>query len=128
MAGAPGAAGVAGAPGAKGDKGDPGSPGAAGNGFTESDLYVVSSVGFNLPGGGKATAAAYCNDNNDVAISGGCSTQNAGGPNFQDRPFLYATGLINVGDPNSKSGWSCSAESDDSAGIVFASVVCLTVP
>lgn len=122
--GSSGPQGVQGIPGAPGAKGDPGTAAS----LKKADLYPIASAGFNLAGGGKATATAYCLDNNDIPISGTCSTQNSGGPNFQNRPFLYASGSVNASDANSAGGWNCSAESTNgTAGIVWATVICLTV-
>lgn len=104
-----------------------GPAGPAGN-ITKASIYVVSSAGASVPGGGKATAIAECSDNNDIVLTGSCLTQHASSANFMGRPVLYISGANNTTDVNGKSFWQCGAESHDSnAGLVYASVTCLAV-
>jgi hypothetical protein len=126
-AGPQGPQGPAGAIGPQGPMGPQGPAGAAGN-ITKSSIYVVSSAGSNVPGGGKATAIAECADNNDIVLTGSCVTQHASSPNFMGRPVLYISGAANTTDVNGKSYWQCGAEAHDgNAGIVWAHVTCLAV-
>lgn len=114
----------AGVKGDKGDKGDPGSqgiqgvpgdkgaPGADGFAITKGSLYTRSSA---LSAG---TAIAYCDDNNDIALSGSCVGQGI---------FWGSIGVYQPTSEDTKSGWECKS-SNVGGNPVGATVVCLGVP
>ena len=129
--GVAGPPGPPGSPGAKGDKGDPGVPGQQGpqgvqgeagpagengqDGFaiTKGNLYTRTSQ----PTSG--VAYAYCDDNNDVLITGGCNGS---------RPTTFAGPLWTTAT-DAEAAWQCSPWGIPGPGeIMGATVVCLDVP
>ena len=140
--GLPGAPGAPGEKGEKGDKGDVGGMGPQGiqgpagpagkdgTVLNKSAFYVVQQNGLVVPGAGATSYTVYCNDNNDVVITGWCKVMHSGGNNFYNRPRLTEMGVVNPTDPNGKSGWACTAEGNDvtqANGTMFVSVTCLAV-
>ncbi len=114
--GAAGAVGPAGAVGAKGDKGDPGAI------TSKASLYVKN---------GTATVAAFdtsdvsqfCNDVNDVAISGGCAFSDAANLRLRRSIPVNTTSAVLL------AGWTCTAQNYSSGAIALeAWVVCVAVP
>ncbi len=115
-----GAKGDKGEPGAKGDKGNQGEqglpgeqgiPGKDGTAVTKKSLYTRST-------GLEAVAIAYCDDNNDIALTGSCVGQGI---------FWGVIGAHQPTSEDTKSGWECRPS--NSGGFpVGATVVCLEVP
>jgi Collagen triple helix repeat (20 copies) len=131
--GDPGPAGPQGPQGIQGPAGPVGPQGPAGTSgisMTKTSIYQVDAPGGDFPGASTGSSIAYCNDNNDVAISGICLVRDAAGNQIQGRPRLIYTGPVNATNANAKAGWQCIAEGNDvtqRTGHVAASVICLTV-
>lgn len=119
--GAPGVQGPAGPMGPQGPAGpagQPGTPGAVGpkgadgTSITKSSLYTRSS------GLAAADAIAYCDDENDVVLTGSCTGQGV---------FWAVIGPYLTTNPDFKSGWECKV-SNVGGNPVSATAVCLEVP
>ncbi|HXK20583.1 MAG TPA: hypothetical protein VNG33_22385 [Polyangiaceae bacterium] len=95
-----------------GDKGATGAPGADGFAITKSKLYTRSSAL------APSDAIAYCDDENDIALSGSCGGQGI---------FWGSIGVYQPTDESTKSGWECRS-SNVGGNPVTATVVCLGVP
>lgn len=128
-----GPAGASGPAGAKGEKGDTGTPGPAGSQgpagkdgkdgtvITKENIYVRSAMDAS-----NGIATAYCDDADDVIISGGCFTNGtlhvvgATGP----------SGLTSAASVDGKSGWICGTATSPTPGApsVTATATCLAVP
>lgn len=122
--------GPAGPAGPMGPQGPQGIQGPAGTSMTKTSIYQVDAPGGDFPGAGTGTSIAYCNDNNDVVLSGICMVRDAAGNQIQGRPRLIYTGPVNATNAATKAGWQCIAEGNDVTqrmGHVAASVICLTV-
>ncbi len=119
--GKPGAAGAQGAVGPKGDVGPqgpagpagaPGKDGKDGLSITKNSLYTVST---GLIAG---SAIAYCEDENDIVLSGSCVGQGV---------LWGVIGPHQPTNPEMKSGWECKP-SNVGGNPVSATAVCLEVP
>lgn len=106
--GAPGAPGAAGLTGPQGPAGLPGKNGIDGVSITKSSIYTRDAA----PGTGTASVA-YCDDANDVVLTGYC-TSTVG---------LLRFGVVNPTEPTAASGWLCASGASPGAA-----VVCLKVP
>jgi hypothetical protein len=107
--------GPAGQPGAQGPAGPKGADGADGTLITKSSMYVRAS---SLATSAANDAIAFCDDANDVVLTGTCSSEGS----------IWATiGAYLPTNPNSKSGWECKV-SNIGGNPVSASAVCLVVP
>ena len=104
-----GPAGPAGQPGAQGPKGADGKDGIS---LTKANLYTRST---NLTAG---VAIAYCDDENDIALSGSCVGQGI---------FWGSIGVYQPTSEDVKSGWECRS-SNVGGNPVGATVVCVGVP
>lgn len=109
--GAPGAQGIQGIQGIPGPVGATGATGAAGPGITKGLIYTRTS-GTNMT---TTQAAAYCDDANDVLLTGSC-TSDAG---------ILSFGVWNEADTAKAAGWFCKTTYQSA---VMASVTCLKVP
>jgi hypothetical protein len=96
-------------------QGMPGKDGKDGLSVTKGSLYYRAH-GANASVG---SARAYCDDENDVAISGYCQTPTG---------ILRYAGIFISDDPKVfASGWECNTGVGSSSA-VWAYVVCLEVP
>lgn len=116
--GAPGAQGPAGPMGLQGPAGQPGAQGPAGQkgadglSLTKGSLYTRSS------GLAAADAIAYCDDENDIVLTGTCTGQGV---------FWGIIGPYQPTNPELKSGWECKV-SNVGGNPVSATAVCVEVP
>lgn len=121
-AGVKGDKGDTGDPGAKGDTGSqgiPGAQGAPGKDGKDGTVVTKQSVYSRTGTASSGTSYAYCDDNNDVLLSGGCNGS---------VPMAFS-GPLYVSEAAAKSAWQCSRWGLASAGeTVAATVVCLEVP
>lgn len=111
-AGPMGPAGPQGPTGQPGPKGETGAPGKDGLSITKSSIYTTSS------GLAAADAIAYCNDENDIVLTGTCVGQGV---------FWGTIGAYQPTNTELKSGWECKA-SNVGGNPVSATAVCLEVP
>ena len=104
--------GPAGQPGAQGPAGPKGADGKDGLSITKSSVYMRGTT----PSGGDAIA--YCDDENDVVLTGSCTGQGV---------LWGFIGPYLPTNPDFKSGWECKV-SNVGGNPVSAGVVCLAVP
>lgn len=112
VAGPQGPAGPAGQPGQPGVQGPKGADGKDGVSLTKAKLYTRST---NLTAG---VAIAYCDDENDIALTGSCVGQ---------ATFWGSIGVYQPTNEDAKSGWECRS-SNVGGNPVGATVVCVGVP
>lgn len=111
--GDPGAKGDTGSQGLPGDQGVPGKDGKEGTVITKQSVYTRTGAA------SSGTSYAYCDDNNDVVLTGGCSGS---------VPMAF-NGPLFVSDTSTKTAWQCSRWGLASAGeVAVATIVCLEVP
>jgi hypothetical protein len=110
--GDPGAKGDPGSQGVPGEQGVPGKDGEDGISITKGAIYMRNS---ELSGG---DAIAYCDDKNDVVLTGSCTGQGV---------LWGLIGPYLPTNPDFKSGWECKV-SNVGGNPVSASAVCLEVP
>lgn len=136
-----GPAGPAGLPGAEGPKGDPGAMGPAGpegatgpqgpmgnagvDGVPQSkaDIYERTATTHVGPGA-SVELRAYCDDNNDVLLSGSCEATNT------LEVVLFRSRAENFTNTSAKSAWLCHSQ-NVSAGSISPLTVhayCVSVP
>lgn len=102
-----------GSQGVRGEQGVPGKDGKDGTAVTKQSVYSRTGTA------SSGTSYAYCDDNNDVLLSGGCNGS---------VPMAFS-GPLYVSEAAAKSAWQCSRWGLASAGeTVAATVVCLEVP
>jgi len=112
--GAPGPAGPPGPPGPQGPQGIQGPPGPAGGGIDRGHVYVNIESATVPPGPSPSTEIdVFCNDANDVALSGGFYRAHLGLEIYSSYPR--------------PGGWHVGATSTGAAGLAQAIVVCLRV-
>ncbi len=106
--------------GPQGLQGIQGPPGPAGSGITQSDVYVRYSDLIDVPGAGNPGTQifAFCDDTNDVALTGGFWTSHLGiriGSSYSLRPI------------GGRQSWQMFVLPDGAAGQAQAIVDCLRV-
>lgn len=107
-----GPVGPAGPMGQQGQPGPKGVDGKDGLSISKGSLYV------SVSGLAAADAIAYCNDENDIVLSGTCTGQGI---------FWGVIGPYQPANPDMKSGWECKA-SNVGGNPVSSTAVCLVVP
>lgn len=106
--GSQGLQGSIGPQGPAGVQGPQGLQGPAGLSISRADLYWRTATG-------ASPTIAFCDDVNDIAITGGCALTTTAAAAY--------SGVVNHGDPEAKMGWGCHTNFNASA-----TVVCLSVP
>ena len=120
-AGNEGSPGPAGDPGPRGEKGERGDPGLAGVPRSKADVYVVTGPAVTFEPGGGDVARAYCADENDVLLSGGCEI---------DDGWAFVNSMRGgaLDDDSQPAYWECSGGTNGGAshGLV-ATAICVAV-
>jgi hypothetical protein len=128
-AGAPGAVGATGPQGPIGPQGPAGPAGKDGGGTTISrtTTYVVSATftAATLTSWNARRVSVQCTNYDDIILSGGCSSQNAGLRLTGFGPSPEGTTLPS-GSPLPNQAWTCQYELTGSAVAVTATAYCLT--
>ena len=105
--------------GVQGEQGIQGNPGPAGPGISRQSTYLASSALFPVPStGNQVQAVASCNDENDIALSGGYQLTNRGTKVLVSKPSEDAVGAAK---------WEVTAVTDGGNGALRAYVTCLKV-
>ncbi len=111
--GEPGAKGDVGVQGPAGGQGAPGKDGKDGTAITKQNVYARAGAA------SSGTSYAYCDDNNDVLLTGGCNGS---------APMAFS-GPLATSEAATKSAWQCTRWGLANPGeSVVATVVCLEVP
>ncbi len=114
--GADGAAGPRGPMGPQGDVGPDGVDGVIGG---RRDVYLATATSTAMPLDGTAAVTAFCDDDNDIPLAGGCAVSAPGVAIDASGPTLGST-----------AGWACGAWNNSSSGgmTVAATALCAKVP
>ena len=117
-----GAEGPAGAAGPQGDAGVAGADGLDGIPQSKADLYEVVNVFPTNPGEADAFRQAFCNDNNDILLLGGCVFT-------CDGCVTTAAFPQSATNPTGTASWVCIVTNNSAAAEdVDVTAVCIDVP
>jgi hypothetical protein len=114
--GAPGATGPSGPPGPEGPEGPEGPQGPPGTDGQDGLPRSKADVYMNSTANGAPQNRVYCNDENDILLTGGCQSVGT---------LVISRPLDDAMEPGVVSGWGCDTGSQVS---VWAYVVCIDVP
>jgi len=107
--------------GPRGDKGERGDPGLAGVPRSKADVYMVAGAAVTFEAGGGDVARAYCADENDVLLSGGCEVGD---------PYAFVTSTRGgaLDDDSQPAYWECTGGTTTGASHeLVATAICVSV-